>query len=68
MLRVADRRKLERLASRLRADRVALRSAMREAHGRGATLREIADAPGLSHTGVRLQLQEPGDGLAPAGQ
>jgi len=41
---------------------------MREAHGRGATLREIADATGLSHTGVRLQLQEPGDGLAPAGQ
>jgi DNA invertase Pin-like site-specific DNA recombinase len=59
MLRVAQRRKLERLARRLEIDRVKLRDAMREAQANGASLREIADATGLSHTGVRKQLKEP---------
>jgi DNA invertase Pin-like site-specific DNA recombinase len=61
VLRAADRRKLERLAKRLAADRAALRQAMRDAQAAGASLREIADATGLSHTGVRRQLREPGD-------
>lgn len=61
MLRVTDRRKLERLARRLAADRAALKAAMREAQARGASLREIAEATGLSHSGVRKQLREPDD-------
>jgi len=59
VLYASDRRKLERLARRLAADRAALREAMREAQARGASLREIAEAVGMSHTGVAKQLKEP---------
>lgn len=59
MLRAADRRKLERLAARLEADRVAMRKAMREAQERGASLREIAEAASMSHTGVAKWLKQP---------
>jgi transcriptional regulator with XRE-family HTH domain len=58
MLRAADRRKLERLARRLAADRVAMLKAMRDAQARGASLREIAQAAGMSHTGVAKWLRE----------
>jgi hypothetical protein len=57
MLRATELRKVERLARRLEADRAALVEAMREAQASGASLREIADAAGLSHTGVAKQLR-----------
>jgi hypothetical protein len=58
MLRAAQLRKVEHLARRLEADRAALLEAMREAEAGGASLREIAQATGLSHTGVRRQLRK----------
>jgi DNA-binding Lrp family transcriptional regulator len=58
VLRAPERRKLERRARRLEADREALREAMREAQARGASLREIADVVGMSHTGVAKWLRE----------
>jgi len=58
MLRAADRRRLERLAHRLKTDRLTLRQAMHDAQKRGASLREIAQATGMSHTGVAKWLRE----------
>jgi len=58
MLRAADRHRLERLARRLAADRAAMLEAMVQAQERGASLREIAQATGMSHTGVAKQLRE----------
>jgi len=58
MLRAAERQRLERLARRLERDRVALRVAMHDAQTRGASLREIAQAVGMSHTGVAKWLRE----------
>jgi hypothetical protein len=60
VLRYDDRRKLERRARRWRRDREELREAMREAAARGASLREIGEVVGLSHTGVAKWLAEEG--------
>jgi DNA-binding IclR family transcriptional regulator len=58
MLRAVDRRKLEQLARRRDKTAAALLEAMLNAQKRGATLREIGQAVGLSHTGVRRLLTE----------
>jgi hypothetical protein len=58
VLRAPERRKLERRARRLEADREALRDAMREAKASGATLREIAEVVGMSHAGVAKWLRQ----------
>jgi hypothetical protein len=58
VLRIADRERLEGAARRLEVDRRAMREAMREARAHGATLREIAEAAGVSHTNVAKQLRE----------
>jgi DNA-directed RNA polymerase specialized sigma24 family protein len=59
MLRAKERQKLERRAERLAVAREALREAIVEARERGATLREIGDAIGMSHTGVAKWLKRP---------
>ena len=59
VLRGPERRKLERRAHRLEADKEALLEAMREAQERGASLREIAEVVGWSHTGVSKALRKP---------
>lgn len=50
-------RNLERAASRLSAARKNLEHLIREAHDRGYSLREIAQAAGVSHETVRSVLK-----------
>ena len=60
VLRAADRRRLERRAARVEADRELLRQAVLEARERGASLREIGSAIGMTHAGVGKMLKRPG--------
>jgi transposase len=53
MLRAADRRRIERRAARIEAERQAQREDVRRLAASGASTRELADAAGVSHTTIQ---------------
>ena len=60
-LLAADRRRIEGARRRWTRGEADTRAAVRAAHERGATVRELAEAAGVSRMTVHRWIREPGD-------